>query len=406
MAVNLYEYQKNAVERMRPGCILCGGVGTGKSITSLAYYVKYICNGSYSRKGSRSGVELGRPVPLYIITTARKRDTFEWDAELSHFLLSQDPDISKAFVKVDSWNNIAKYTDVSGAFFIFDEHHLVGKGSWSKSFLKIAKKNKWVVLTATPGDVWFDYWAIFVANGFYKNLTDFTTQHVIFQRFAKFPKIERYVGTRKLERLRDSILISMDCEKVATRHHTYVKAGYDDDIYKIVSKKRWNVEENRPIESVSEACHLMRKIVNSDPRRIECVRDILKNHPRSIIFYNFNYELEMLKGMCEEDRILYAEWNGHKHQPIPKGSKWVYLVQYTSGSEGWNCVETDTIIFYSMNYSYKCLEQSCGRIDRINTPFTDLYYYHIFSDSSIDFAIRKCVKNKKDFNEKAFFTSL
>ena len=406
MAVNLYEYQKRAVDRMKSGCILCGGVGTGKSRTSLAYYVKHVCNGSYARKGSRSGTELGRLVPLYIITTARKRDTFEWDEELAHFSLSQDADISPVYVKVDSWNNIGKYVGVTDAFFIFDEHHLVGKGAWSKAFLKIARHNEWVVLTATPGDVWFDYWAIFVANGFYRNMTDFTTQHVIFQRFAKFPKIQRYVGTRKLERLRDSILISMDGKKVATRHHSYIKAGYDSDIYNVVSKKRWNVFEERPIESVSEACYLMRRIVNSDPRRIECVKDVLKNHPKAIIFYNFNYELDMLREMCESEAIEYAEWNGHKHQPLPDGKRWVYLVQYTSGSEGWNCVETDTIIFYSMNYSYKCLEQSCGRIDRVNTPYTDLYYYHIFSDSSIDYAIRRCIKNKRDFNEKAFITAL
>lgn len=406
MAVNLYDYQKKAVDRMRPGCILCGNVGSGKSRTALAYYVKHICKGSYSKKGGSSGVSLGAPVPLYVITTARKRDTFEWDEELAHFHLSQDKDISLSFVKVDSWNNIEKYTGVEKAFFIFDEHHLVGKGAWSKSFLKIAKKNRWVVLTATPGDVWFDYWAIFVANGFYKNLTDFTRQHVVFQRFSKFPKIERYVDTWKLERLRDQILISMDKVKRATRHHSYVKAGYDSDIYETVSKKKWNVYENRPIESVSEACYLLRRIVNSDPRRIECVKDILKNHPRSIVFYNFNYELEMLRDMCEKENLIFSEWNGHKHQALPEGDKWVYLVQYVSGSEGWNCTETDTIIFFSMTYSYKCLEQSCGRIDRVNTPFHDLYYYHIFSDSSIDYAIRRCVKNKKDFNEKAFMSSV
>lgn len=405
MAVNLYDYQKKAVDRMKNGCILAGGVGTGKSRTALAYFTKHVCNGSYSRKGSRSSIELGRLVPLYIITTARKRDTCEWDQELAHFNMSQDSDISLVDVVVDSWNNIGKYVDVKGAFFIFDEHHLVGRGTWSKSFLKISKHNDWVVLTATPGDVWFDYWAIFVANGFYKNVTDFTRQHVVYQRFAKFPKIEKYIGVKKLERLRDSILVSMESEKKATRHHSYIKVGFDSDIYDLVSKKKWNFVENRPIESVSEACYLMRRIVNSDPRRQECLHYIFKNHPRCIVFYNFNYELDILRKFFEDENIEFSEWNGHKHQKIPTGSKWAYLVQYTSGSEGWNCTETDTIIFYSLNYSYKCLEQACGRIDRINTPFTDLYYFHICSDSGIDKAIKRCIKNKKDFNEKAFYST-
>ena len=32
-------YQIDAVNRMKNGCILCGGVGSGKSRTSLAYYI-------------------------------------------------------------------------------------------------------------------------------------------------------------------------------------------------------------------------------------------------------------------------------------------------------------------------------------------------------------------------------
>ena len=383
---------------------MCGGVGSGKSRTALAFYVKHICNGRYARKGSSDETYLENAVPLYIITTAQKRDKCEWEIELAHFLLSTNGD-SLAEVVVDSWQNIKKYENVVGAFFIFDEHHLVGTGSWAKAFLKIAAVNKWVVLTATPGDVWMDYWAVFVANGFYRNITDFRNQHVIYQRFSKFPKIQRYVGVRKLERLRNEILISMDCEKTATRHHSYIKVGYDEESYSFVEKNKWNIFENRPIESVSEGCYLLRRIVNSDPRRCEAVLSVFENHRKAIIFYNFNYELEMLEHMCEENGISYSEWNGKHHDPLPENAPWAYLVQYTAGSEGWNCIETDTIIFYSQNYSYKVLEQSCGRIDRLNTPFTDLYYFHIFSESNIDKTIRRCVKRKKVFNEKAFFST-
>ena len=404
MAVNLYDHQKLAVDRMKNGCILCGGVGSGKSRTALAYYVKHVCHGSYSRKGSKGPIELRDQIPLFIITTARKRDTLEWESEMSHFLLTTAKP-SLAPVVVDSWNNISKYKEVKNAFFIFDEHHLVGKGSWAKTFLAIAERNQWVVLTATPGDIWMDYWAVFVANGFYRNRTDFIRQHVVYQRFAKFPKVERYIGTRKLERLRSSIIISMDFEKKATRHHSYLKVGYDEELYEKASKKRWHVFEERPIESVSEGCYLFRKIVNSDPRRLEAVMDIFKRHPKAIVFYNFDYELEMLKKLCEDNRIAYSEWNGHHHRKIPDTKSWMYLVQYTAGSEGWNCVETDTVIFYSQNYSYKTLEQACGRIDRLNTPYTDLFYYHIFSDASIDWTIRRCLKNKRDFNAKAFYNS-
>ena len=406
MAVNLYEHQKRAVSRMKNGCILCGGVGSGKSRTALAYYVKYVCGGYYDRHGGKRGVDISNSVPLYIITTARKRDTCEWEKELAHFLLAPSPAQSLAPVVIDSWNNISKYKDVSSSFFIFDEQRIVGTGKWAMTFTKIAKRNRWVLLSATPGDTWMDYWAVFVANGFYKNVTDFRQQHVVYQRFGKFPKIVRYIGTRKLERLRNEILISMDFEKEATRHHAYIKVGYSEDVYKTVAKERWNVVENRPIESVSECCYLLRKIVNSDPRRVVAVLNVLSRHRRAIIFYNFDYELAMLRSMCEDNAIPYSEWNGHKHQPILSEPQWVYLVQYISGAEGWNCTETDTIIFFSQTYSYKTLEQACGRIDRLNTPFTDLFYYHILSDADIDHAIRRCLKTKKNFNEKAYFSSI
>lgn len=389
------------MEKLRSGSVLCGGVGSGKSRTALMFFVTKVCGGRISRPGKDEFEEMKTPVPLYIITTARKRDTQEWEDECAPFLLSTDGP-SLVPVVVDSWNNIEKYSKVRNAFFIFDEQRIVGTGKWAKTFIKIAKQNKWILLSATPGDTWFDYWAIFVANGFYRNITDFRQQHVVYKRMVKFPMIERYVGTRKLERLRDQILVPMEFSRETVRHHLWIKVGYDNESYSLVMKKRWNVEENRPIENVSEACYLMRKVVNSDSRRCEAVRSILSKKPKSIVFYNFDYELELLRELCESIKIVYSEWNGHRHQAIPDGASWVYLVQYTAGAEGWNCVTTDTVIFFSQNYSYKIMEQACGRIDRMNTKYVDLYYYHLFSDSSIDKAMRSCLSKKKTFNESAF----
>lgn len=391
MAVNLYDHQKKAVERLRSGSVLCGGVGTGKSLTALSFYFSKICGGTIAGYRGR-WVEPDSYIPLYIITTARKRDTMEWEAELTHFPIPAES------VVVDSWNNIGKYEDVEDAFFIFDEQRLVGYGAWSRSFLKIAKRNRWILLSATPGDQWLDYCVIFVANGFYKNKTDFVRQHVIYKRFVKFPQIDRYVGTKKLERLRDEIVIKMDFEKKATQHHNWILVGYEDELYSWIRKNRWNIYENRPIRNVSEYTAIVRKVVNSDARRLEALWHIFEKRSKIVLFYNFDYELDMIKKFLDEKEIVYSEWNGHKHEAIPDGAAWVYLVQYTAGSEGWNCITTDTIVFYSQSYSYKASVQAAGRIDRMNTPFSDLYYYHIFSDSPIDTQIRKCLKNKKNFN--------
>ena len=399
MAIELYDHQKKALAKMKNGCILNGGVGSGKSITSLAYY--------FTQQGGKlDPFEYMRsPKDLYIITTARKRDTLEWQKDMLPFLMSTNPKHNKIYgnkIIVDSWNNIGKYSDISGAFFIFDEQRVVGSGTWVKAFLKIARENDWILLSATPGDKWEDYIPVFLANGFYKNKTEFTREHIIYSSYTKFPKVDRYLGIARLERLRDRILVDMDFDRKTVQHHEDVYVSYDIPKYKDAIRNRWNPYKNEPIEQASGLCYVLRRIVNEDISRQTALLDIVADHPRVIIFYNFDYELDILKNLVyinDGDCLDIAEWNGHKHQPIPESDKWVYLVQYTAGAEGWNCIKTDTIIFYSQNYSYKIVQQATGRIDRLNTPYTDLYYYHLKSRSGIDLAISKALKEKKKFNE-------
>lgn len=398
----LYDYQMDAVDRMKNGCILCGGVGSGKSRTALAYYYKEQ-GGDLTTTEYRNLSKI--PKDLYIITTARKRDTLEWEQELIPFYFSTNPKLNMKRgnkVIVDSWNNIKKYADITDAFFIFDEQRVVGYGAWTKAFLKIARGNNWILLSATPGDTWSDYIPVFIANGFFRNKTEFNKQHVVFSRFTKYPKIDRYLNTRRLVRLRDSILIDMDFKRKTISHNEDVFAEYDIHKYKEVNKNRWDPYKNEPIQQASGLCYVLRRIVNEDDSRQIAVLQLFEKHPKMIIFYNFDYELDILKGLYYGEDVEIAEWNGHKHQEIPRTNKWVYLVQYNAGAEGWNCITTDTIVFYSQNYSYKMLEQARGRIDRLNTPYTDLYYYHLKSRSGIDLAISRALKQKKNFNERKF----
>ena len=400
MAITLFEHQQKALAQMKNGCILCGGVGSGKSRTGLAYY--------YLRQGGKivtdDYVPMKKPKDLYIITTARKRDTCEWGGDLAPFLLSTHPEANyyKNTVVVDSWNNIGKYKDIKDAFFIFDEQRVVGYGAWTKAFLKIAKANEWILLSATPGDTWEDYIPVFIANGFYRNKTDFVNQHVIYDWRSKYPKIDRYLNTGRLIRLRNTILVDMDFDRKTVAHHEDIPTSYNISAYRDVTRKRWNIWEDRPIETASEVCLALRRVVNSDESRSVAILELMEDHPKVIIFYNFDYELDILKSLGYPEGTEIAEWNGHKHQEIPTGDKWAYLVQYTAGCEGWNCITTDTIIFYSQNYSYKVMVQAAGRIDRLTTPYTDLHYYHLKSFSGIDLAISKALKAKKNFNEGKF----
>lgn len=400
MAIKLYPHQLKAIEELKNGSVLKGGVGTGKSRTAVAYYYTKVCGGGIKVNGEGDMSEMTTPTDLYIITTAKKRDKKEWEGECAPFIISNTRDLSISGVKVvvDSWNNITNYSEIKNAFFIFDEQRLVGSGAWVKSFIKIAKSNKWIVLSATPGDTWMDYVPIFVANGFYKNRTEFIRKHVVYNNFSKFPKIERYVEQGRLLKLRSKILVEMPYTRHTIRHVKDVIVNYDKEEYDKVVKDRWNIFEDRPVRDVGELFIVMRKLVNSHPSRIRQIKKLIKKHPKLIIFYNFNYELDELRKLSKLG-IEMAEWNGHRHQEIPDSDSWIYLVQYTAGAEGWNCTDTDAIIFYSLNYSYKLTEQAKGRIDRLNTKFTDLYYYILHSDSSIDRAINKALSSKQNFNE-------
>lgn len=399
--VQLYDYQLEAVQKMRLGCILCGGVGSGKSRTGLAFYYQMFDG----KLNTEEYVPMVEPEDLYIITTARKRDTGEWDEELALFFMSTDEslDLYNHKVVIDSWNNIGKYVGVKRAFFIFDEQRVVGNGSWVKDFLCITKENDWILLSATPGDCWTDYIPVFIANGFYKDRKQFNNEHVVYSRFSKFPKIDRYLNTGRLVRLRNRILVDMDFKRPTIPHHETVYVDFDRLKYKDIHKTRWNPWENKPIENASEFCYLLRKLVNTDPSRQQEVLDICMTRPRVIVFYNFDYELDILLNLPYNNGVEVAQWNGHKHQPIPDTNKWVYLVQYNAGAEGWNCIKTDTIIFYSQNYSYKVMEQASGRIDRLNTPYKDLWFYHLKSRSGIDVAISRTLMQKKQFNERKFY---
>ena len=405
MGIQLDTQQIEAVNKLRSGSILHADVGVGKSRTALAYYYIRVCQGGIKINGKGAFQDMKCPRDLYIITTAKKRDGVDWDKELADFLMFRGWNEQFGVnVTIDSWNNITKYRKIYGTFFIFDEQRVTGSGPWVKAFLDISRKNKWILLTATPGDKWIDYAPVFIANGFYKNKTDFKRQHCVFARFSKYEKIEGYMNQGKLLKHKRDITVAMTLQKLAEKHYIDIQCKYDKLLYRQINRDRWDPYEGEPIEETGKLLYLIRKAVNDDPSRIDAVREIFKEHPRVVIFYNYTYELDRLRWLFEGQLgIDIGEWNGQVHSEIPKTERWAYLVQYIAGCEGWNCTDTDTMIFYSQSYSYRQTFQAEGRIDRRNTPFKDLYYYKLKSSAPIDRAIAMALKQKEDFNKEKFF---
>lgn len=399
----LYPHQKEALTKMFNGCLLNGGTGSGKSRTGLYYY--FHKNGGDIKNQEYIPMR-NNPPDLYILTTAKKKHDKEWEEELVPFLLYPDPKTKRTRygnkIVIDSWQVIRKYADVKGAQFIFDENKISGKGVWAKAFLKIARNNEWIILSATNGDRWEDYATVFIAHGYFKNRTEFGSEHLVYSRFTDFPQITGYRNETRLMRLRDRLLIDMDFDRHTTQIHENVYCEYDISKYKDVMRKRWDIFKDEPITQASGLCYVLRRIVNTDDSRQVKMLELLEDHPKAIIFYNFNYELDILLNLGYAEGTEVAQYNGRQHDRLPDGDKWVYLVQYTAGCEGFNCITTDTIIFFSQNYSYKVLVQASGRIDRLTTPYSELHYYHLKSRSGIDLAISKALSRKKKFNERKF----
>jgi hypothetical protein len=397
VSVTLKPHQVEALKVLKNGNILRGGVGSGKSITAAAYYMQEEADAD-----------------IYVITTAKKRDSLDWVREFAKFGIGPENATVAGRLHVDSWNNLERYTEVRGAFFVFDEQRVVGSGSWVKSFLQISRFNHWLLLSATPGDTWLDYAPVFIANGFYKNITEFKREHVVYNSYTNFPKVDRYVNVARLVRLRNQIVVEMPDVRHTVRHPIDVEVEYDEGLLNLVLEKRWNPYKNQPIRDAAELFATARRVVNSDQSRVEALSDSLDQHSRLIVFYNFNYELEKLRKLGESLRasstisgptltqLDVAEWNGHKHESLPTGERWLYLVQFTAGAEGWECISTNAELFYSMPYSYKVWMQAHGRIDRMNTTYTDLWYYRLLSNSVIDRAIDGSLRQKESFNEARF----
>lgn len=396
--------QQEAVDKLQSGMILVANTGAGKSRTGIYWYFKE--NGGAFINDDYQPMK--DPKDLYIITTANKRDTHDWDRELSLYLLSTDPEVNYYHNKVvvNSWQQIAKYKDISDAYFLFDEDHLTGSGAWVKTFLRIAQHNKWIILTATPGDKYEDYGPVFVANGYFRSIYEFKQKHLVYDYRPGWPRFVKCIGTTRLDRLKQRIIVRMNYEHDAEVHEKDILCEFDKELYKVVVKRRWDPYRNAPIENASQFCYCLRKITNLDESRIEACKQIVNEKNRVIIFYNHDPELELLKSVYWGKDISVAELNGHAHEAIPSTPKWVYLVNYAAGAEAWECTKTDTVIFYSLNYSYKTMVQAAGRIDRRNTPFSDLYYYRLKSRAPIDLAIEKCLKEKKTFNENTFAQAL
>lgn len=389
--ISLKPEQYEACGKLKSGSILMGGVGSGKTYTSIFW------------AASQYGVDFfTEDKPLVVITTAMKRDLIERGADKPDWQQSLENCGITNYI-VDSWQNITKYEHIKNSVFIFDEQRVVGYGKWGKSFIRTCwKDNKWILLSATPGDVWMDYMTVFIANKFYRNKTDFTSRHVVWDPYVKFPKVKKYIGTAVLEKYRNQIVIPMTDNRKTVRHRDYIYAEYDSFALDTLAKTRWNPYTDEPILNVAEYTQLVRRIVNTDSSRVNKAEDYILKHNKTIVFYNFNYELDILKEICDKHNLLYKEWNGSRHEHIPNEDKWVYLVQYTAGAEGWNCITANSILFYSVNYSYRKMEQAEGRIDRSNTKFTDLYYTYLTSLSKVDKDILKAVKDKKRFTEAAW----
>lgn len=406
--VNLRQFQHECVQALRSGKVLAAGVGAGKSIMALYWYVTKCCTvrTSHNANGELFQIMPGSP-DLVIITTAKKRDNHEWDDELYRYALHQGENSKKmgrVHVTIDSWNNITKYVDTS-AVFIFDEQRAIGSGAWSKAFVRIARRNPWVMLSATPADTWSDWCPIFVADGFYRNRTEFFRRHAVYSRYTKYPRIDRWIDEDYLNRCRDRVLVTCEVPRETERVVHQLTCAYDKETVRKAMKTRWNPETEEPFLNATELCFYLRRVIDTDPTRLSYAAHVVRDHRKVIIFYTLRAELEQILKLEEVTGVPVYQYNGGRHDDLPQGNSWVYAVQFQAGSEGWNCTSCNTVLYWSLPYSYKQAEQAAGRIDRLDTSYKTLNYYIMRSFAPLDLGIIRALRNKENFNASGFLRS-
>lgn len=138
--------------------------------------------------------------------------------------------------------------------------------------------------------------------------------------------------------------------------------------------------------------------------KLEAFRDLVEStNDRLIVFYNFNAELEALKGICESvgRSISLVNGQGRDLLSYENDNSSITLIQYQAGAMGLNLQKSNRIIYYTPPLSSELFEQSKKRIHRIGQSKTCFYYY-LTCKGSVEEKIYKTLAMRRDYTEALF----
>ena len=138
--------------------------------------------------------------------------------------------------------------------------------------------------------------------------------------------------------------------------------------------------------------------------KLQAFQELLEStNDRLIVFYNFNAELEALKGICDSVERPYSVVNGESKDlyAYEHESGSITLIQYQAGAMGLNLQKANKIVYFTPPLSSELFEQSKKRIHRVGQSKTCFYYY-LTCGGSIEEKIYRTLAMRKSYTEALF----
>lgn len=138
--------------------------------------------------------------------------------------------------------------------------------------------------------------------------------------------------------------------------------------------------------------------------KIDALTDLIQStSDRLIIFYNFNDELDILKGICEALERPYSQVNGSIKDLLAyeEFDDSISIIQYQAGAMGLNLQKCNKIIYFSLPERSELFEQSKKRIHRIGQS-QSCFYYVMMTKDTIEGTIYENLKMRRDYTDDLF----
>jgi SNF2 family DNA or RNA helicase len=406
--MRLYTYQENYLRELPQSCIMAADLGTGKTVMSLAHWQRQqTCR------------------PLLVVAPASKIRTGDWQAEAKRYLGDAWLLTTITYISYESLRLMDKETKRprwwkfcgarnGGIIYdvIADECHALKnpQSKQAKAVYEIKQSGGlFIGLSGTPmPNGWIDFAGYSKLFGFVRNITEFKQRYCIYQDFKGYPELVKYVNVEQLEAQFKRVAYRLSREQAAELPSRQMLAinthmgAKTSKLYHTCKLTRVHPNTKELLDNAPRLLSVLRQSTTAS-RLDQLVSIVDDTSDNIVVFYNYISERKKILEALSKSGKTILRYDGEQHDTLPaadaKISNTVLVAHYKSASTGLNLQWANVTIYFSPTYSYQEFEQSIGRTHR-NGQTKKCLYYLFNVQHTVDRTIWRCLREKKDFNEK------